>query len=119
MECPAIVVSLHHPKTRPGNANKHPRNIVWEANRVQHQSKEEVAAEKAQKQAEKDAHAVVINESHMTIAAAEDAMAIQQKIATNGLPKLIRPCIIPSKKSAPPAVHASQSTTAPQDNQTG
>lgn len=96
---------MSRPRTRPGNANKHPGNIVREANRAQRRSKEEVAAEKAQKQAEKDAHAAAINESCMTIAAAEDAMAIQQKTVTNGPPKLIRPRIITSKKSTPPVVH--------------
>jgi hypothetical protein len=33
------------------------------------------------------------------IAAAEDAMAIQQKTQVKGPPKLVRPCMVVSKKS--------------------
>ncbi|KAG2029012.1 hypothetical protein BDR03DRAFT_988040 [Suillus americanus] len=87
--------------TRPSNVNKHPGNIVQEANRVQRQSKEEVAAEKN----------------------SEDAMAIQQKTQVKGPPKLIWPCMVASKKStnvanadAQPAVIAVQSTAAPEDD---
>ncbi|KAG0695646.1 hypothetical protein DFH29DRAFT_879902 [Suillus ampliporus] len=92
---------MSRPQMRPSNVNKHPGNIVREANRVQRRSKEEVAAEKN----------------------SEDAMAIQQKTQVKGPPKLIRPRMVTSKKStnvanadAQPAVIAVQSTAAPEDD---
>ncbi|KAG0701602.1 hypothetical protein DFH29DRAFT_1000134 [Suillus ampliporus] len=111
------------PQMRPSNVNKHPGNIVQEANRVQRRSKEEVAAEKNCKQAEKNARAAAVDKSRTMIAAAEDAMAIQQKTQVKGPPKLIRPRMVTSKKStnvanadAQPAVIAIQSTAAPEDD---
>ncbi|KAG2030120.1 hypothetical protein BDR03DRAFT_987293 [Suillus americanus] len=77
------------PNTRPGNASKHPGNMVQEASRVQHRSKEEVTSEKAQKQAQKDAHAAAVNKSCTTIAAAEDAMTnhvdANRKVSNGGV----------------------------------
>ncbi|KAG1813896.1 uncharacterized protein BJ212DRAFT_1482244 [Suillus subaureus] len=113
---------MSHPQMHPSNIHKHPGNIVWEVNRVQWQLKEEVAAEKTCKQAEKDAHAAAVDKSHTTIAAAEDAMAIQQKAQVKGPPKLVQPHMVTSKKStnlanvdAQPAVIV-QSTAAPEDD---
>ncbi|KAG0701248.1 hypothetical protein DFH29DRAFT_1000436 [Suillus ampliporus] len=113
---------MSHPQTRPSNVNKHPGNIVREANRVQWRSKEEVAAEKNRKQAEKNACAAAVDKSRTMVAAAEDAMAIQQKTQVKGPPKLIRPRMVTSKKStnvanadAQPAVIV-QSTAAPEDD---
>ncbi|KAG0705615.1 hypothetical protein DFH29DRAFT_872959 [Suillus ampliporus] len=115
---------MSHPQTHPSNVNKHPGNIVREANQAQWWSKEEVAAEKNWKQAEKDAHAAAVDKSHTMVAAAEDAMAIQQKTQTKGPPRLIRPRMVTSKKSTnlanadvQPAVIV-QSTAAPEDGQT-
>jgi len=90
---------MSRPQMRPGNVNKHPGNIVREANRVQRRSKEEVAAEKNRKELEKANHAAAEEKSHTMIAAAEDAMAIQQKTQVKGPPKLVRPCMVVSKKS--------------------
>ncbi|KAG1867519.1 hypothetical protein C8R48DRAFT_772013 [Suillus tomentosus] len=91
---------MSHPQTCPGNVNKHPGNIVWEANRVQCRSKEEVAAEKNRKEFEKANHAAAVEKSRTMIAAAEDAMAIQQKTQVKGPPKLVRPRMVVNKKSA-------------------
>lgn len=88
------------PQKCPGNVNKHPGNIVREANQVQCCSKEEVAAEKNRKELEKANHAAAVEKSRTMIAAAEDAMAIQQKTQVKGPPNLIRPRMVVNKKSA-------------------
>ncbi|KAG2034052.1 hypothetical protein BDR03DRAFT_1013786 [Suillus americanus] len=90
---------MSRPQTRPGNVNKHPGNIVREANQIQRQSKEEVAAEKNRKELEKADRAAAEEKSRTMIVAAEDAMAIQQKTQVKGPPKLVRPCMVVSKKS--------------------
>ncbi|KAG1809838.1 uncharacterized protein HD556DRAFT_1452289 [Suillus plorans] len=61
---------MSRPQTHPTNANKHPGQIVQDANKVQRQSKEE---------------------SCTAIAAVEDAMAIQQNAQAMGPPRLVRP----------------------------
>ncbi|KAG1846461.1 hypothetical protein F4604DRAFT_1936452 [Suillus subluteus] len=78
------------PKTHPGNADKHPGKIVQDANKVR-RSKEEVAAEKGRKQAEKDTRAAAVEKAHTKIAAAEDAMAVEQSVEVDGPPKLVQP----------------------------
>lgn len=92
---------MSRPQTRPANANKHPGRLV--ANRVQRRSKEEVAAEKNRKQAEKDARTAAINKSRTIITEAEDTMAIQQSIQVTGPPRLVRPRahVVASSKDAP------------------
>jgi hypothetical protein len=79
---------MSRPQTRPANANKHPGRLV--ASRVQ-RSKEEVAAEKNRKQAEKDARTAAIDKSRTKITEAEDTMAIQQSAQVTGPPRLVRP----------------------------
>ncbi|KAG1875668.1 hypothetical protein F4604DRAFT_1924727 [Suillus subluteus] len=81
---------MSRPKTHPGNADKHPGKIVQDANKVR-QSKEEVAAEKGRKQAEKDTRAAAVEKARTKIAAAEDAMAVEQSVEVDGPPKLVQP----------------------------
>lgn len=88
------------PQMCPENVNKHPGNIIQEANQVQHRSNKEVAAEKNQKELEKANCVAAVEKSHTMIAATEDAMAIQQKTQVKGPPKLVRPYMVINKKSA-------------------
>lgn len=80
---------MSRPTTRPSNLNKHPGQVVIDANRVQH-SRKEVATE-TKKQGEKDAQAAAVNRAHTKVAAKEDDMAIQQNAQLSGPPKLVRP----------------------------
>ncbi|KAG1727627.1 hypothetical protein EDB19DRAFT_1833050 [Suillus lakei] len=82
---------MSHPQTHPGNVNKHPGQIVRDANKAQQRTKEQVAAEKMQKQVQKDVRVEAEKKSCTSIAVIEDAMAVQQNAQMMGLPKLVRP----------------------------
>ncbi|KAG2125991.1 hypothetical protein DEU56DRAFT_916271 [Suillus clintonianus] len=64
---------MPRPTTRPGNANKHPGQVVLDANRVS-RPKDVIAAEKNKK-----------------VAAEEDAMAVEQMVQRTGPERLVRP----------------------------
>lgn len=81
---------MSRPTTRASNANKHPGQVVLDSTRVQ-QSRDAVAAEKKQKQGEKDAWIAAVDSAHTKIAAKEDDMAIWQNAQLTGPPKLIQP----------------------------
>ncbi|OAX30623.1 hypothetical protein K503DRAFT_665217, partial [Rhizopogon vinicolor AM-OR11-026] len=78
------------PATRPSNANKHPGQVVLDANRVR-RSRDEVAAEKSRKQVEKTSKTVAMKKAHVQIAAKEDAMAVEQRAQLAGPGPLVRP----------------------------
>jgi len=81
---------MSRPTTRPSNLNKHPGQVVIDANGVRRSRKEE-ATEKKKKKGEKDAQAAAVNRAHTKVAAKEDDMAIQQNAQLSGPPKLVRP----------------------------
>jgi hypothetical protein len=82
---------MSRPQTRPSNVNKHPGQIVRDANKAQRRTKEQVAAEKLQKQVQKDVRAEAEKKTRTAIAVIEDAMAVQQNSQMMGPPKLVRP----------------------------
>jgi len=81
---------MARPVTRASNANKHPGQVVLDANRVQH-PREEVAAEKSRKQAEKTVKAATLKNAHIQIATKEDTMAVEQSARLAGPAQLVRP----------------------------
>lgn len=92
------------PATHPSNANKHPGDIVCNANRQQH-PKEEIAAEKKRKHDEKVAKSSAAEQARIKTARQKDVMAIEQQVELAGPPKLIRPRPrprIPAKKCMEP-----------------
>ncbi|KAG1889157.1 hypothetical protein F4604DRAFT_1673857 [Suillus subluteus] len=93
------------PQTRPSNVNKHPGQIVRDANKAQRRTKEQVTAEKLQKQVQKSVRAEAEKKTRTAIAVVEDAMAIQQNAQMMGPPKLVRP------RPKPHAVASSKSKT--------
>ncbi|KAG1889821.1 uncharacterized protein F5891DRAFT_1198274 [Suillus fuscotomentosus] len=102
---------MSRPATRPGNANKHPGDIVRNANRQQ-RPKEEIAAEKKRKLDEKVAKSSAAEQARIKTARQEDAMAIEQQVQLAGPPKLIRPRPrprIPAKKSMEPQADLGES----------
>ncbi|KAG1855608.1 hypothetical protein F4604DRAFT_1685705 [Suillus subluteus] len=95
---------MPRPATRPGNANKHPGQIVLEASRVAH-PKDVIAAERKKASAEKSAKATALEDAQKKVAATEDAMAVEQTAQRAGPGRLVRPkpkpC--PVTKAAPTA----------------
>ncbi|KAG1846294.1 hypothetical protein F4604DRAFT_1936515 [Suillus subluteus] len=76
------------PATHPGNVNKHPGDIIRNANRQQC-TKEEIATEKKKK--EKLAKSAAAEQARMKTAIQEDTMAIEQQAQLTGPPKLADP----------------------------
>ncbi|KAG1894964.1 uncharacterized protein F5891DRAFT_984657 [Suillus fuscotomentosus] len=70
---------MSQPATCPGNANKHPGQVVLDANRVL-RPKGVVAAERNKKAAEKLSKAAALKDAQKQIAAKEDEMAVEQLI---------------------------------------
>ena len=81
---------MARPVTRASNANKHPGQVVLDANRVQ-RPREEVAVEKSRKQAEKTAKTAALKNAHIQIASKEDTMAVEQRARLAGPAQLVRP----------------------------
>lgn len=96
---------MSRPQTRPSNVNKHPGQIVRDANKAQRRTKEQVTAEKLQKQVQKSVRAEAEKKTRTAIAVVEDAMAVQQNAQMMGPPKLVRP------RPKPRAVASSKSKT--------
>lgn len=84
------ISTMSRPATHPGNANKHPGDIVHNANRQQ-RPKEEIAAEKKRKHDEKVAKSSAAEQARIKTARQKDVMAIEQQVELAGPPKLIRP----------------------------
>ncbi|KAG2356142.1 hypothetical protein BDR07DRAFT_1492281 [Suillus spraguei] len=78
------------PATHPGNANKHPGQIVLEASRVA-RPKDVLAAERKKASAEKSAKATALEDAQKKVAATEDAMAVEQTAQRAGPGRLVRP----------------------------
>ncbi|KAG2030851.1 hypothetical protein BDR03DRAFT_834202, partial [Suillus americanus] len=68
---------MPRPAMRPGNANKHPGQIVLEASHVA-RPKDVIAAERKNASAEKSTKAVALEDAQKKVAAMEDAMAVEQ-----------------------------------------
>ncbi|KAG2033524.1 hypothetical protein BDR03DRAFT_1014261 [Suillus americanus] len=81
---------MPRPATRPGNANKHPGQIVLEASRVA-RPKDVIAAERKKASAEKSAKAITLEDAQKKVAAMEDAMAVEQTAQCAGPGRLVRP----------------------------
>ncbi|KAG1718708.1 hypothetical protein EDD22DRAFT_855316 [Suillus occidentalis] len=81
---------MPRPATRPGNANKHPGQIVLEASRVA-RPKDVIAAERKKASAEKSAKATTLEDAQKKVAATEDAMAVEQTAQRAGPGRLVRP----------------------------
>ncbi|KAG1737217.1 hypothetical protein EDB19DRAFT_1909911 [Suillus lakei] len=81
---------MPRPATRPGNANKHPGQIVLEASRVA-RPKDVIAAERKKASAEKSAKAIALEYAQKKVAATEDAMAVEQTAQRAGPGHLVRP----------------------------
>ncbi|KAG2365853.1 hypothetical protein BDR07DRAFT_1480915 [Suillus spraguei] len=95
---------MARPATRPGNANKHPGQIVLEASRVA-RPKDVLAAERKKASAEKSAKATALEDAQKKVAAMEDAMAVEQTAQRAGPGRLVRPKpkLRPVTKAAPTA----------------
>jgi hypothetical protein len=95
---------MPRPATSPGNANKHPGQIVLEVSRIAH-PKDVIAAERKKASAEKSAKATALEDAQKKVAATEDAMAVEQMAQCAGPGRLVRPkpkpC--PVTKAAPTA----------------
>jgi hypothetical protein len=83
-------LTMARPATRPGNANKHPGQIVLEASRVA-RPKDVLAAEIKKASAEKSAKATALEDAQKKVAATEDAMAVEQTAQRAGPGRLVRP----------------------------
>ncbi|KAG2032715.1 hypothetical protein BDR03DRAFT_1014964 [Suillus americanus] len=81
---------MPRPATRPGNANKHPGQIVLEASHVA-RPKDVIAAERKKASAEKSAKAIALEDAQKKVAATEDAMAVEQMAQRAGPGCLVRP----------------------------
>ncbi|KAG1836455.1 hypothetical protein DFJ58DRAFT_734982 [Suillus subalutaceus] len=81
---------MPRPATRPGNANKHPGQIVLEVSRVAH-PKDVIAAERKKASAEKSAKEIALEDAQKKVAATEDAMAVEQTAQRAGPGHLVRP----------------------------
>ncbi|KAG1868061.1 hypothetical protein C8R48DRAFT_771766 [Suillus tomentosus] len=81
---------MPQPATCPGNANKHPGQVVLDVNRVV-RPKEVIAAEKKKASAEKSAKATALDNAQKQVAAKEDAMAVEQMAQCAGPGPLVRP----------------------------
>ncbi|KAG1838890.1 hypothetical protein F4604DRAFT_1941127 [Suillus subluteus] len=81
---------MPRPATRPGNANKHPGQIVLEASHVA-RPKDVIAAERKKASAEKSAKATTLEDAQKKVAAMEDAMAVEQTAQRAGPGHLVRP----------------------------
>jgi hypothetical protein len=90
--CPSYVSDLR--VALQASTNKHPGQVVLDANRVQ-RPREEVAAEKSRKQAEKKAKTAALKNAalknaHIQIAPKEDTMAVEQRARLAGPAQLVR-----------------------------
>ncbi|KAG0695518.1 hypothetical protein DFH29DRAFT_879977 [Suillus ampliporus] len=93
---------MTRPATCPGNTNKHPRQIVLNADRMRC-PKEVIAAKKNKKAAKKSVKAAALDSTQKQVAAKEDVMAIEQTAQHAGPGRLIRPKPKPRPVTKKPA----------------
>ncbi|KAG0693577.1 hypothetical protein DFH29DRAFT_881354 [Suillus ampliporus] len=93
---------MTRPATHPGNTNKHPGQIVLNADRMRC-PKEVIAAKKNKKAAKKSVKAAALDSTQKQVAAKKDVMAIEQTAQRAGPGRLIRPKPKPHPVTKKPA----------------